>query len=125
MALQILQLTFNNELNESLQVGDDVYYTSQNTSPEHGFSISGLSNVKKIGTIVAMSSGNISTVNVMYDDSNITTPNDGDFIMFAKNKIVNTSNMLGYYAEAKFVNNDNEKHAELFAISSDLFESSK
>ena len=72
-----------------------------------------------------MSSGNISTVNVIYDDSNITTPNDGDFIMFAKNKIVNTSSMLGYYAEAKFVNNDNEKHAELFAISSDLFESSK
>tara|TARA_R100000995_G_scaffold22987_1_gene9878 strand:+ start:312 stop:689 length:378 start_codon:yes stop_codon:yes gene_type:complete len=125
MAIQIIQLTFNNELNESLQIGDDVYYTSVNTSVYHSFDTSGLGNVKKIGTVIDMSSGSISTVNVIYDEANITTPNAGDFIMFAKNKVVNTSSMLGYYAEAKFVNNDNSKDAELFAISSDLFESSK
>ena len=45
-------------------------------------------------------------------------------ISFAKDKTVNTSSLLGYYASVKFVNNSQEK-IELFSIGSEIQESSK
>ena len=44
--------------------------------------------------------------------------------MFAKDKKVNTSSLLGYYADVKFVNNSTTK-AELFSVGSEIAESSK
>ena len=44
--------------------------------------------------------------------------------MFSKNNSVNLANLKGYYAKAKFENNSSEK-VELFAVSSEVFESSK
>jgi hypothetical protein len=44
--------------------------------------------------------------------------------MFAKNHVVNTSSLLGYYADVKFENNSKEK-AELFSVNSEITESSK
>ena len=44
--------------------------------------------------------------------------------MFAKNKIVNTTSLIGYYAEIEFKNDSNKK-IELFSVGSDIFESSK
>ena len=49
----------------------------------------------------------------------------GSYISFAKNKIVNTSSLLGYYAEMIFINEDNEKKVELFSVGSEIEESSK
>jgi len=46
------------------------------------------------------------------------------FIMFSKNNKVNSSSLKGYYAELEFVNNSNKK-IELFAVSSEISESSK
>jgi len=42
-------------------------------------------------------------------------PNAGDFIMFSKNKAVNTSGIKGYYAEATFTN-ASTKDIELFSV---------
>ena len=47
-----------------------------------------------------------------------------NYYFFTKNHIVNTSSLLGYYADVKFENNSIEK-AELFAVSSEITESSK
>ena len=44
--------------------------------------------------------------------------------MFSKNKSVNNSSLLGYYAEVKLTN-DSIKKAELFALSTEVLESSK
>jgi len=54
----------------------------------------------------------------------ITPPTSTDYIMFGKNSVVNSSSILGYYAEAKFVNDSREK-AELFSVGSEISESSK
>jgi len=45
-------------------------------------------------------------------------PSELDFIMFSKFS-QGDSGVLGYYAEAKFVNNSRKK-AELFAVSSEI-----
>jgi len=44
--------------------------------------------------------------------------------MFAKNQAINTSSLLGYYADVKFENNSRTK-AELFSVGSEISESSK
>ena len=46
------------------------------------------------------------------------------FISFAKEKKVNTSSLVGYYADTKFIN-DSKIKAELFSVSSEVAESSK
>ena len=57
-------------------------------------------------------------------DSVASAPGSDDFIMFSKNKSVNNSSLLGYYAEVKLTN-DSDKKAELFALGSEVSESSK
>ena len=46
------------------------------------------------------------------------------YIMFGKNNIVNATNMMGYYAEAQFLNNSKEE-AKLFTVGSEIAISSK
>ena len=65
------------------------------------------------------------TVTFSHDNSSsITPPSQGDYIMFGKSNVVNSSSLLGYYAEVKFVNNSHQK-AELFSVGSEISESSK
>ena len=76
--------------------------------------------------------GGTSTINVFCDlvdpgtglALQIATPLPGSFIMFGKDKKVNTSSLLGYYAEIKFVNDSTDK-IELFSVGSAVAESSK
>jgi hypothetical protein len=51
-------------------------------------------------------------------------PSTTDYIFCIKNRNVNSSKVLGYYLEADFKNNSKE-YAELFAIGSEIVESSK
>ena len=55
---------------------------------------------------------------------NAPAPAVGAYISFAKNKRVNTSSLLGYYASINFVNNSTNK-VELFAVGSETSVSSK
>lgn len=48
----------------------------------------------------------------------------GDFIFFGKNQTTGTSGMTGYYSEIE-IRNSSTSYAELFAVSSEVFESSK
>ena len=120
-------LSFDN-INFSAQVGDIVYYSHTPTT-SGGFNNTALSNTRKLGEIVSISTvPNVTTekfdITVQYDGAITTPPADGDFISFAKNKTVNTSSLLGYYASVKFVNNSTDK-IELFSIGSEISESSK
>jgi hypothetical protein len=73
-----------------------------------------------------------STINVLCDlvdpgtglPLQIATPLPGSFIMFSKDKKVNTNDLLGYYAEVKFVNDSTEK-IEMFQVAAEVQESSK
>jgi hypothetical protein len=117
-----IQLSING-VNFSMQAGDFIYFIS-------GFSLGGFdyqdeSNIRFLGEITLISAaGNISAVTVIYDSTQVSLPNVGDFIFFAKDKQVNISGLLGYYASVNFVNNSTKK-AELFAIGSEISESSK
>ena len=109
--MAVLTLNFSNDLNVSVQagVGDIVYYQTANSS-----------NVTKMGECLSISGNTITC----YIDPTTSPPAVGDFIFFAKENIVNTSGIIGYYADIKLVNHTTKK-AEMFAISSGIIESSK
>ena len=81
-------------------------------------------NVTLLGECIAVNRST-KTISVEIDRS---TPKpvvaNGDFIFFGKNQTIGTSGMTGYYAEIEMRNSDTS-YAELFAVSSELFESSK
>ena len=74
--------------------------------------------LQKAGVVTAVNS------NVVTVDSSGVLPLIGDYCLFVKNQIVNMNGLSGYYADVMFENNSKEK-AELFAISSEITESSK
>lgn len=145
-----ITLTFPNPLHTSLQIGDTAYYMStQNhtltdgdytlnnasTNPSFSENQSGNPTQAYSSAFVEMGmvtnlptdmGGNISTANTMhvYIDDTTTRPSTSDFILFSKDARANMSSLLGYYAEVEFVNNSTEE-AEIFAVNSEIVESSK
>tara|TARA_R100000664_G_C2719097_1_gene113167 strand:- start:257 stop:673 length:417 start_codon:yes stop_codon:yes gene_type:complete len=136
----IQTLTFGSDLNTSLQPEDIVYYAQPGTVPGSGFStITSMANVTLFGIVVEVyrdgsPANNIpaNSITVIYDDTTVSPPSPattnpfypGDYIMFSKNKQVNSSSVTGYYANVKFMNYANEP-IELFSIGSEVSESSK
>ena len=124
-----ITLTFDPQtaLNRSLQVGDTVWYVQPSSAG--GYSIADTNNVQKLGTVEFVENQYRQPVIKV---SRYTGPNPGvdlgldenTFFMFSKNNKANLSDLTGYFAEAKFTNNSNEK-AELFAIGSEIVQSSK
>jgi len=74
--------------------------------------------LQKCGVVTSLTNNTVTV-----DDSG-TLPSARDYIMFAKNHAINTSSLLGYYAETTFKNNSIDK-AELFSVNSEITESSK
>ena len=112
-----------NGVSSSMQVGDFIYFIS--TTLLGGFDYQEEGGTRYLGEITAISvSGNTTSISVNCDNTQVTLPLINDFIFFAKDKRVNTSSLLGYYASVNFVNNSTKK-AELFAIGSEISESSK
>ena len=120
--MAIHQYVFNfNDVNTSAQVGDTVYFTTGG-GPLGGFDQADLVSTSVLGPITAI---NGTQITVQYDDAIvIVTPVAGDFFTFVKDKRVNTSSLLGYYASVNFVN-DSRGKVELFSVGSDITESSK
>ena len=117
-------LTFTYNINRSAQVGDIIYYTPttfQGGTMQASSDYSGMTKMGPIVSITRTSSGG----NIVVDlDANQQVPTTSDFIFFSKDNMANMSSILGYYAEVKFINNSNT-YAELYAISSEVVESSK
>lgn len=100
-----LEISFDKNI--SLQKGDIIYYlTSTNTIDKIG-------NVTEIGT-------NTITCTVTENISDLTS---SSYIFFGKDNQINTSGILGYYAQVDFTN-DSREEAELFAVNSEIFISS-
>ena len=120
------------DMNVSAQVGDIVYAIA--VAPAGGsaapgvFQVANLSTALEIGFIwqITNQEGLIAGTPISIDvwqtgagPCNANPPpcfNIGDFIMFSKDKAVNTSGIKGYYAEATFVNFEKEKDIELFSV---------
>lgn len=117
----IIEINFTSEVrNDSLQIGDHIYYVSH--SSIGGFDTSGagqINNTNYIGQVIAIVSPEIIRVEVSG-----SIPGQNDFIMFAKDSSINLSGIIGYYAEVKIENNS-PREAEIFSIGSEISLSSK
>jgi hypothetical protein len=116
-----ITITIGNSLNESLSVNDTAYYVSLASSG--GFSSSSGS-ITQLGNIDAI---NTSTNTITVDVGSTTIgANDLDdkMLLFSKDAAVNTSGLTGYYASVK-MKNDSTTESELFAVSSEVVQSSK
>lgn len=129
MANQYTILSFEG-MNNSLQVGDIIYWTSGGYSLA-GVNLSQVQNTKKLGAVKDVTYNDLTEmwdVEVQYDDviypNTSDLPQSGSYISFVKDKRVNTTSLLGYYANVNFVNDSKEK-AELFSFGSEFSESSK
>ena len=118
MPIQTITLAFPN-INVSAQIGDLVYYSMPSTSG--GFNTGSTTTTFTLGVIIAVTT---TSITVEYDDAVVSPPPTGSFIFFQKDKTVNMSSILGYYAQVDFENDSKEK-AELFSVGSEVSESSK
>tara|TARA_Y100000004_G_C8950656_1_gene428322 strand:- start:2280 stop:2789 length:510 start_codon:yes stop_codon:yes gene_type:complete len=134
-------------LNEDMQVGDTMFYVP--TTSLNGFGTANLSDVVKLGEIINISEKiKIGTqdlhmsathkqganayqeqylqtkIDVEWDSLNVPQPTIDAFFFFQKSPVVNSTSLVGYYADVKFVNNSNKK-AELFSVGSEIAESSR
>ena len=109
-------LTFPNNINVSVQVGDIIYYSPTTLTGTHDTA----GTIIELGDVVSISG---STIVVNYQTGTVL-PTASDFIMFAKDRSANMSSLLGYYAEFRIVNNSRDK-AEMYSVSVDITESSK
>lgn len=93
-------------INTSLSIGDTVYIKR---GPD----------ILKVGDVVAISGSRIE-----FNDPSAIGPQVGEYAFFLKSNQINTSGLLGYYANVTFTNTDTD-FAELFAINSEVFISSE
>jgi hypothetical protein len=121
-----LLLNFDQEINISAQVGDMAYYlneTTLNPLVENNFSTQS-SSIALAGPIIYISPDRKTMgLEVSGSFSQIVDVNS-KYYMFSKDNVVNLSSPLGYFAKLKIVNNSKVK-SEMFAISCEVFESSK
>ena len=73
--------------------------------------------MQKAGVVTDLTNNTITV-----DDSG-SLPFLSDYIMFVKNQVINTSSLLGYYADIKLENNSKRK-VEIFSLGSEVTESS-
>ena len=103
-------IEINGEINISLQPGDVIYSNNPNNA------------LRVIGTVLSVN--RVANFITLTAASSVTHPVTGDFMLFAKDSQVNTSGLLGYYAEVKLTNSSTFKE-ELFAVNSEIFISSE
>ena len=118
--IENIEIQFD-ELNVSAQVGDVVYASTVSGSGFSEFDSSSVNSTKIVGPIISIDGG---VIVVAVDLDTTTRPLESSFFSFAKNKIVNTSEVLGYYAKVDFFNDSKDK-VELFSVGSEIVESSK
>lgn len=143
MAHITLTLSFLTPLNVSVQIGDvgyfvevnqdvieetdfDTNFTTPNTAPIQ--QIGPIEDIEVISTTQTNITFNIHTWNNIPGGQSLSiggvVNTDKYFCMFAKDNAVNLSNVLGYYAKARF-ENDSIDRAELFSVGSEVQQSSK
>ena len=99
-----ITITFGNTINQSLQVGDIVYFEKEK-------------DIVELGECTSIANDRLSLV-ANIPDTNIR-PSSNSFFMFAKNNVINTSGLVGYHATVTFENTSTEL-SELFAVNSEV-----
>jgi hypothetical protein len=102
-------INIDGKINVSLQPGDAIYSTEP-------------SGLRLINTVFSIDRSNNSIK--LSGPSPAPIPNPTDFMLFTKDSQVNTSGLLGYYADIEFSVTSGDKK-ELFAVNSEIFISSE
>lgn len=111
-----INITFSaGTVDPSMQVEDILWYIDSETNLEI--------QVGKIISITKNSSTGEITL-VVESPPGVVPPSQGDFIFYVKNPIVKVSSLKGYFAETQFINRSTS-YGEIFAVASEVFESSK
>ena len=106
--MEELELTFNTKINVSLAPGDTVLFDDDGT-------------IRTVGTAVSVAEDRLSClINRSLTDE---TPTAGSFIFFSKPAETEVSGIIGYEATTTITNNSTDR-AELYAVSSEVFQSS-
>jgi len=117
-----ITVTIANSLNQSLSVGDTAYTVSLATAAG-GFQ-SNSSTIVSLGNVDAISTST-NTITVDVGSTVVDTDDlDNKMLLFSKDNTVNVSGLTGYYAEVKMTNNSTSQ-AELYAVNSEIVQSSK
>jgi|TARA_B110000211_G_scaffold100455_1_gene116909 hypothetical protein len=118
--MPILNFTFSQQLNTSIQVGDIVYYVPTISSAQ--FNVNS-TDIIEIGPITMLFPSNLG-FSASTTLPPLQYPTSSDYIFFTKDNKVNQSNVLGYFAKVQLKNNSLDE-AEIFNVSADAFDSSK
>lgn len=110
-APNVFELSFNGQINVSLQPGDEVYYKD-----------SALGNIVLMGNCIAANAPNGPVV--VQNQTGAALPAVGDFVFFAKDSEKNTSGIIGYYGQVTMSTTSGDAK-ELFAVNSEVFISSE
>ena len=125
-----ITVNFNNELNESVQLGDTLYYvnpaseTMQGDHESSGTQTPILNSNSIVEVDISDPTLNNSAFIVALLLNSTALPTGSSFFLFSKDNRANMASLLGYYAEVELSNNATIK-AELFSVGSEIFESSK
>jgi len=142
-----LNITFQYDLNTSLQIGDTMYYLNmetphvltdneytlntttgaftENQSGNPTQQYGNQNSMVEMGTIVEITANadGSSTINCVIDNLSVR-PTTASYFLFGKDNRANMSSLAGYYAEVEFIN-DSTEYAEIYSVGSEIVESSK
>ena len=128
--MPFISINFNSPINISCQPGDKVYSTNvTQVDVNNNMQAGQLSNSYFIGNVYDLvnsdgANENIPIQIIVEYTGAMPSVGSGDFLMFSKNKLANTSGITGYYADVEFTNDSREK-VELFSVSSSIALSSQ
>ena len=119
-------LEFQDPINESLQQKGLNVATATSNADEGAWDIiyyvNSSGSVIRLGECIAIDTTE-NKISVEVDNS-VPRPVDGNYVFFGKDVQAGTSGVIGYYAQVQMKNESTDR-AELFAVSSEIFISSK
>lgn len=133
--MALIEITFPFALNISVQPTDIMYASvtlnsqSGTNHPQMTYNTSPVA----IGTVTAVDHGAMQVEiddtgyvnNIFYDpNTNLPVITDHHYLFFSKNRIANTSGIIGYFAETEY-RNYSKLQTEMFATAIDYVDSSK
>ena len=120
----------NGAINVSVQAGDILYSTrvdsGQSGSNHPNVGLNGPSKPEQIGIIDPLGVNYVANTITFTQGggSPMFTPNQNTYLFAGKDNRVNTSGLLGYFAEVELVNHST-RAAEIFVVAADYVPSSK